>query len=230
MSIDTQQVDELLSSAIYARLKPGYQQAVFNASIQPELLESLPEDLQLLILTFGDLDVDSVSSEFLAPGFYSVDDAEMARRLGAELDQEIADAELAKNLAAGDDEALAKHLGAESDEEMAKRLGAEEAATNPSPDGSHVPVVGPGIIICPHPGCKSPIEIAAINCKIFRHGWHFTTAPDPVTGEKVVTLTAQMNPHTPQKECERLIAAGEIVGCGLPLHYDGTNVTICGYI
>jgi len=57
-----------------------------------------------------------------------------------------------------------------------------------------------------------------INCGIFRHGVYKKNLNQP------------MNPHAPQKECETLVAAGKIYGCGKPLRWDGNKFHKCDYI
>lgn len=71
------------------------------------------------------------------------------------------------------------------------------------------------IVICPH--CGEYAIIVEINCTIFRHGVYKTNM-QPI------------NPHASKEECERLLASGEIYGCGKPFKYDGKNVEICEYI
>lgn len=57
------------------------------------------------------------------------------------------------------------------------------------------------IVSCPH--CNDPVEIAQINCGIFRHGvYKHNYEPIP--------------PHSSQSECNRLVFEGEIYGCGKP--------------
>lgn len=73
---------------------------------------------------------------------------------------------------------------------------------------------------CPH--CKCLVEIAEINCAIFRHGTYRHNG-------------RQLNPHLPKADCERLVATGAIYGCGKPFQlvqreggvYDAV---ICDYI
>ena len=71
------------------------------------------------------------------------------------------------------------------------------------------------IITCPH--CGEYAIIAEINCAIFRHGVYKTNM-QPI------------NPHASKEECERLLANGEIYGCGKPFKYDGKTIEICDYI
>jgi hypothetical protein len=40
----------------------------------------------------------------------------------------------------------------------------------------------------------------------------------------------QINPHLPKSECEALVAANKIYGCGKPFRFDGVSTTICDYI
>lgn len=73
---------------------------------------------------------------------------------------------------------------------------------------------------CPH--CSAYIEtlLTETNCRIFRHG--------------TLKNGLQMNPHASRKECEALITAGAIYGCGRPymLHFvnDTWESKICDYI
>lgn len=76
------------------------------------------------------------------------------------------------------------------------------------------------VIICPQ--CEEPVWIEKINCQIFRH------AAYKVNGE-------QIPPHTPQAECERLVAGEAIYGCGKPFRIvkneQNENIAvICEYI
>ena len=56
-------------------------------------------------------------------------------------------------------------------------------------------------ITCPH--CSIMVEVAELNCKIFRCGIYKSN------GE-------QINPHLCKEECENLVKNDEIYGCGKP--------------
>ena len=72
-------------------------------------------------------------------------------------------------------------------------------------------------VICPHCGGMVVVAAKDINCKIFRHG--------------VIKATGQpMDPHTPKKECARLIREGLIYGCAGPFKFDGVTTQVCDYI
>ena len=80
------------------------------------------------------------------------------------------------------------------------------------------------VFTCLH--CKETfvIHITDFNCKILRHGaYKHNLQP--------------INPHASKKECDALVASGEIYGCARPLLitknadvYTGYNVVICNYI
>lgn len=67
----------------------------------------------------------------------------------------------------------------------------------------------PLYVICPH--CGGGVEIAKINCKIFRHGI-------------LIKNGKQINPHLSKLECDKLVAANQIYGCGKPFELVYTNV------
>lgn len=78
--------------------------------------------------------------------------------------------------------------------------------------------------ICLH--CNEPFVVAYqdFNCRILRHGV-FKHNLQPI------------NPHSTKEECERLVTAGLIFGCGKPLQIVdhsscdySYNVIICDYI
>lgn len=76
------------------------------------------------------------------------------------------------------------------------------------------------IVTCPH--CNSPVVIEQVNCAIFRHASRKTDG-------------TQIDPHTPQSECERLVREDKIYGCGKPfqIHQDPSGqwiAVICDYI
>ncbi len=57
------------------------------------------------------------------------------------------------------------------------------------------------IITCPH--CATLVEIAEINCAIFRHGVYKSTMQ-------------QLPPHASKEECDRATEQNLIWGCGRP--------------
>jgi hypothetical protein len=74
----------------------------------------------------------------------------------------------------------------------------------------------PCFVICPH--CKAAVEIAAVNCGIFRHGVYKSNGK-------------QLPPHMPKAKCDALVRAGALYGCGKPFKYVGTGPAVpCGYI
>lgn len=86
------------------------------------------------------------------------------------------------------------------------------------------------VFLCPHCQTFIQVERNAINCAIFRHGYFYNREQ---TGQ--LTLTNQMNPHTPKEECERLVRENKIVGCGKPFQLvrgesNSYLVKICNYI
>lgn len=72
------------------------------------------------------------------------------------------------------------------------------------------------IFQCPH--CSLYVEIAKMNCGIFRHG---TFTKD----------FKQLPPHASMKICHEVVARKEIWGCGRPFRItpDG-KIKPCGYI
>ena len=75
------------------------------------------------------------------------------------------------------------------------------------------------IITCPN--CEELIIIEKLNCCIFRHGVYKKT-------------NKQINPHTSQEKCEKLIKDNLIFGCGKPFKIiiDGDKAIAlqCDYI
>lgn len=79
------------------------------------------------------------------------------------------------------------------------------------------------VVACPH--CAGTIDIAQLNCGIFRHAV-FKSSLEGIP------------PHTPMAECERLVASGAVYGCGKPfrarqVHENGRivyAVESCDYI
>jgi hypothetical protein len=73
---------------------------------------------------------------------------------------------------------------------------------------------------CPH--CHGTVEIAELNCAIFRHG--------------VMKATGiQINPHAPKQVCDDLVARGEVYGCGGPFKVEqssqsGYVAIMCDYV
>jgi hypothetical protein len=73
------------------------------------------------------------------------------------------------------------------------------------------------------PSCQGTIIVAhhELNCRIFRHGVY------KHNGE-------QVPPHCPKEECDRLVAANAIDGCGKPFRVEGHGETavavVCDYI
>jgi hypothetical protein len=63
------------------------------------------------------------------------------------------------------------------------------------------------VVTCPH--CQVPFEVEEGNCLVFRH------AVDKKT-------LMPIHPHTPKAECEKLLRAEKIFGCGgaLKLKFD----------
>jgi hypothetical protein len=77
-------------------------------------------------------------------------------------------------------------------------------------------------LVCPH--CEGTIIVLhnELNCRIFRHGVYLAN------GEPIP-------PHSPQVECERLVAQNLIAGCGKPFRVvtqdDGSELAVvCEYI
>ena len=74
-------------------------------------------------------------------------------------------------------------------------------------------------IECPH--CECFVEIASINCGIFRHAVYRHNMQ-------------QMNSHASQGICERAIINDEIYGCGKAFRIDNIDdkyvVSKCDYI
>ena len=73
--------------------------------------------------------------------------------------------------------------------------------------------INPDAIRCPH--CQHLLDIAALNCGIFRHGF--------------------LPPHAPKEQCERAVQDGSIIdGCGKPFRVERIEgrlvASICEYI
>lgn len=74
------------------------------------------------------------------------------------------------------------------------------------------------IAFCPHCECCVLIPVKQTNCRIFRHG-------------AIKATGAQINPHLPKAECDRLFSENLIIGCGKPFQLDVSNVAVpCDYI
>lgn len=75
------------------------------------------------------------------------------------------------------------------------------------------------LLPCPH--CQCLIEITEENCRIFRHGSFKDTLN-------------QINPHTQETECDRLVRNDLIFGCGKPFQLingsTGPELVKCAYI
>lgn len=75
------------------------------------------------------------------------------------------------------------------------------------------------IVTCPH--CEYPVEIAELNCCIFRHGAFIATGQ-------------QIDPHLCREKCDELVHSGQIAGCGKPFRIvmeNGEYVAIvCDYV
>jgi hypothetical protein len=74
------------------------------------------------------------------------------------------------------------------------------------------------ILICPH--CNDYIQIAKINCAVFRHGI-------------LKHNGKQINPHAPKKICDLYLKKNLIYGCGKPFRIIDNNgkleTEICDY-
>jgi hypothetical protein len=71
---------------------------------------------------------------------------------------------------------------------------------------------------CPHCDMMIQVGIQEVQCKIFRHGAMKTNTKD------------QINPHTPEKECDRLKENDLIYGCGKPFCIKDMYAEECDYI
>jgi hypothetical protein len=73
-------------------------------------------------------------------------------------------------------------------------------------------------VTCPH--CNGLVEIEAINCRIFRHGW-------------IVQTNQQLPPHATKEECDLAVRNG-LIGCGKPFELvkdqDTWIAKACDYI
>jgi hypothetical protein len=73
---------------------------------------------------------------------------------------------------------------------------------------------------CPH--CDNLIQVLGceLACCIFRHAAYTHSLQ-------------QINPHTPEQECKRLVKEKLVIGCAKPFKFVNGNpsyVTICDYI
>lgn len=74
------------------------------------------------------------------------------------------------------------------------------------------------LFTCPH--CNGTIMVfqGELNCRFFRHGV-YRNSGEPIP------------PHASKEECERLVAANLINGCGKPFRItDSMEAVICDYI
>jgi hypothetical protein len=72
---------------------------------------------------------------------------------------------------------------------------------------------------CPHCGGSVEVAVTEVNCGIFRHGVvRATSLPIP--------------PHATRSECDALIQANAVWGCGRPIQLaaDLQSVRVCDYI
>lgn len=67
------------------------------------------------------------------------------------------------------------------------------------------------IISCPN--CNQQIEIVAINCKIFVHGY-------------IKNQFKQVNPHSKLEYINQLKNNNNLLGCGAKFHYDGNTIKL----
>jgi hypothetical protein len=74
-------------------------------------------------------------------------------------------------------------------------------------------------VICPH--CQGMVEIAKLNCKIFRHGIYKTSG-------------RQIPPHASKDVCTKLVDDEMIEGCAKPFKVvkdkSGYTAVPCDYI
>lgn len=82
----------------------------------------------------------------------------------------------------------------------------------PDPTNSDKAIV---FVECPH--CTTLIEIAAVNCAIFRCGIFKRNGQ-------------QLPPHAPEAHCKAWAERGMINGCGKPFRYKNGRAVACGYI
>jgi hypothetical protein len=78
------------------------------------------------------------------------------------------------------------------------------------------------IFKCPHCSLYVEVKIKYLNCKIFRHAFYKSNMN-------------QINPHTPEDECNKLLQHDLVYGCAKPfmILLDDLNnyiVVKCGYI
>lgn len=75
------------------------------------------------------------------------------------------------------------------------------------------------VLLCPH--CQIPFIMEKLNCGIFRHGIYKDS-------------NKQMNPHSSEEICKKVVQENLIYGCGKPFQIvqenDGFTVTKCDYI
>jgi hypothetical protein len=75
-----------------------------------------------------------------------------------------------------------------------------------------------GFYMTPCPHCRGSIIVAQneVNCAIFRHA--------------ILKSGGVANPHMPQNEAEKLLANGEIWGCGFPFRLVDGEAQACEWI
>jgi len=72
------------------------------------------------------------------------------------------------------------------------------------------------IIACPH--CHEPIEIVALNCGIFRHGY-------------LTSTRQQLNSHATKEIIATYRETGVLIGCGEPFRVnEDHSVEMCDYV
>jgi hypothetical protein len=77
---------------------------------------------------------------------------------------------------------------------------------------------------CPHCSLYIQVHLTEVNCQIFRHG---------AMKIQNVLVGPQLDPHTPEEQCNKLIRDDLIYGCGKPyeLYQSGSKwrVRKCDY-
>lgn len=77
----------------------------------------------------------------------------------------------------------------------------------------------PIVLLCPH--CQNPFIMEKLNCGIFRHGIYKDS-------------NNQMNPHSSEEICNKVVQEDLIYGCGKPFQIVQEKgqyiVKICDYI
>jgi hypothetical protein len=72
-------------------------------------------------------------------------------------------------------------------------------------------------VTCPHCLGGVYIPVNSVNCAIFRHAVHKSS------GESA-------NPHATKAELDKLLAAGDVLGCGGPFRLNNNRPEVCDYI